>query len=163
MKQRGLSFKPREEFLCKICGMSFTQKSSLKKHIATIHENKRYPCKDCDKIFTQSSGLHRHVRLFHKGEKEDIRKGSTCSKCNTYFKSELKLKQHISCAHPDSLGKNELQTVGYIFQILHINTSHMKQNLPIFLYICTKVGLKKLISTEVPGCKIPAYVQSSKN
>ena len=145
MKQRGLSFKPREEFLCKICGMSFTQKSSLKKHIATIHENKRYPCIDCDKIFTQSSGLHRHVRLFHKGEKEDIRKGSTCSKCKTYFKSELKLKQHISCAHPDSLGKNELQTVGYIFQILHIHPIYIRQNLPIFLYICTKVGLKKLI------------------
>ena len=150
MKQRGLAFKPREEFLCKICGMSFTQKSSLKKHIATIHENKRYPCKDCDKIFTQSSGLHRHVRLFHKGEKEDIRKGSTCSKCNTYFKSELKLKQHISCAHPDSLGKNELRAV-YFSNLAY--TSHIKQNLPIFLYICTKNGLKKLILIEVPGCK----------
>ena len=56
-----------EEFFCKMCGMSFTQNGSLKKHIATIHEQKKYPCPECDRIFTQSSGLRKHIRRTHKG------------------------------------------------------------------------------------------------
>ena len=39
------------------------------------------------------------------------------------------------------------------FSIL-ANVSHIRQNNETFLHISTKIRLKKVISTEVPGCQV---------
>ena len=45
----------------------FSQKCSLKTHIALVHERKQQQCKICDKFYSERSNLNRHTASVHKG------------------------------------------------------------------------------------------------
>jgi len=47
------------------CGATFTQRSSLNKHIKSIHLKYRYTCEICGSIFTEKGNLSAHKRLLH--------------------------------------------------------------------------------------------------
>ena len=56
-------------FPCLLCGKTYAGpygKASLARHVATSHDNKRYPCPYCDKVYTQDVVKRLHIQRVHK-------------------------------------------------------------------------------------------------
>ena len=80
-------------FKCELCSSTFTVKSSLEKHINSIHKKIRYNCDHCDKSYTQRQNLTFHVLKVHKGVRYN------CNHCNSVFKQKIGLKKHTISKH----------------------------------------------------------------
>ena len=53
------------------CDAAFTAAGSLKKHVRTVHEQRRdHACSQCDAAFGKASHLGVHVRTVHKQHKD---------------------------------------------------------------------------------------------
>ncbi|CAN8026530.1 unnamed protein product [Ixodes persulcatus] len=76
------------EFRCSVCGMSFSQKMNLARHMQRHTGERPYPCHLCPKRFNQKCNLERHVRC-HTGEKP-----FHCSFCPKSFNSKSNLNRH---------------------------------------------------------------------
>ena len=77
------------------CKKSFTEKSSLKLHIYTVHEgHKDYACNTCGKSFAQKSGLKTHFRGVHATYKD-----YKCYACGENFSKGIDFKRHIFEVH----------------------------------------------------------------
>ena len=82
------------------CKKSFTEKSSLKLHIYTVHEgHKDYACNTCGKSFAQKSGLKTHFRGVHATYKD-----YKCYACGEMFSKGIDFKRHRFDVHE---GQNE--------------------------------------------------------
>ena len=55
---------------CQICLAMFSQSSSLKEHIASVHEGKKpFKCSICDYSCSRGSHLTMHIASVHEGKK----------------------------------------------------------------------------------------------
>ena len=55
-----------QQFQCKTCYSTFTQRSSLKTHVKTVHEGKkRFQCNECESSFTSKQNLIKHASKGH--------------------------------------------------------------------------------------------------
>ena len=63
-------------FSCNICKLQFNEKSSMKRHIAGVHEGKKpFHCQICNKNFGSKSDLYRHLKTrAHNDQKERERR-----------------------------------------------------------------------------------------
>ena len=60
-----------KQFKCAICSNYFAEKSSLRKHIDSVHQgNKPFQCEFCDYISSHRGHLNRHIDSFHTGKKK---------------------------------------------------------------------------------------------
>ena len=60
--------KPKENFDCEECHLTFKNKYRKKIHVLEIHEKKfDYPCSECDRKFCLKSQLNHHFGSAHKG------------------------------------------------------------------------------------------------
>ena len=84
--------KVKQGYPCQLCGVSFTRKPALKKHIQTIHEGKiPHKCILCGQSFNVKSNMTRHINSVHVTDKH---LPFSCMNCKKGFKRSDHLKIH---------------------------------------------------------------------
>ncbi|XP_054620132.1 zinc finger protein OZF-like [Dunckerocampus dactyliophorus] len=76
-------------FVCRECGKTFSQRSSLQRHAGHHAGDKPFSCVFCSQTFRQRSLLERHTRA-HTGEKP-----FSCSLCDSTFSRRNGLEDHM--------------------------------------------------------------------
>ena len=98
--------KPKKEgeekrYSCKLCGITFSRTNSLKRHVLSIHEQRRpYACPQCPQKFKIKYHLQKHVERAHEGKK-----APRCEICSSRFKKDEDLLFHMTLHE----GKDPLQ------------------------------------------------------
>ena len=68
----------KTSLICEICQCLFTQKSSLNRHISSVHEAKKpFKCEACDYCCSGKSVLKRHVASVHEEKRTFVNKAAT--------------------------------------------------------------------------------------
>ena len=78
-------------FICSVCDTSFSAKSSLKLHEASIHKGVRFSCQVCGEQFKQKGNLTRHFNSFHNPEQTEYK----WNQCDKEFNSQSARLRHI--------------------------------------------------------------------
>ena len=76
-------------YVCKLCGKSYSRPYTLKSHMRVHSGDTPYRCDTCDKAFIQASNLTVHLRT-HSGEKP-----YSCDLCGRAFTQSSNLTVHL--------------------------------------------------------------------
>ena len=81
------SHERKKPFKCEICNKTFSYKSTIKEHKATVHDGQKpYNCEFCEKKFSSKSNFKKHVVMVHAGKKP-----LECMFCNKMFSEKRKI------------------------------------------------------------------------
>ena len=120
-----------QNYICSLCGKSFTQAGTLRQHVKSIHEGikkvrKKVVCDTCGKEFSGLYELKNHVKFVHEGVKDQ-----ECKYCGKLFGEKGTLRNHIKSIH-EKLKEHSCEICGKSFNLLyelkeHIKTVHEKE------------------------------------
>ena len=102
----------KKPFACYVCGAGFVMERNVKRHISTVHEQRRlFQCALCNKDFTAKQVLQRHVYNIHRSgiESPKIMKqlaesSIPCSICKEEFPNRRVLANHVLFVHEGKRG-----------------------------------------------------------
>jgi len=123
---------------CGTCGVGFSTRSNLNKHVRTVHATttQLFGCSMCEATFTQRCSLVKHVRVLHENRKEH-----TCPHCDATFGQRGDLKVHIQGKHlkerPFECAHCEQKFSTRSNMLKHVRTVHEKRR----TYTCTQCSL----------------------
>ncbi|GBP42760.1 Zinc finger protein 311 [Eumeta japonica] len=80
-------------FVCQICGISFSNKYRLSRH-EKIHEKGKYPCAHCHKIYLTDTKRRSHERSVHLRHTD-----SKCRICSRKFSNFYQKAKHMATEH----------------------------------------------------------------
>ena len=81
------------ENVCDLCGYKAIKNGILKKHIASVHENRKYPCETCGQDLSSPDALRVHDKAIHNI------KQLSCDLCEFKSSSNTGLNQHKETKH----------------------------------------------------------------
>lgn len=117
------TFAVNDKTECKICGEIFCGNFNLKKHVANVHEQKKYTTKEkkqevtnkksfafecqCSRAFQSRQSLYYHIKQEHSDNKDFVKQDQEyCDICGIGLCSNFALKKHIEVVHE---GKREFK------------------------------------------------------
>ncbi|KAK9885022.1 hypothetical protein WA026_009248 [Henosepilachna vigintioctopunctata] len=84
-----------EKYKCIFCNSSFSNRTSLVRHIVDFHfEKDIYLCEFCNDTFESKQGVNKHINAIHVKKK-----GNICTFCKAVFTTNEKLRIHIDSIH----------------------------------------------------------------
>ena len=84
----------KRTFNCEQCDKIFRAKTSLKKHIESIHDKIKYDCDQCEFQAKRKEYLHKHMRYVHEGIIDHH-----CPICSKGFMMSSDVKLHMKVNH----------------------------------------------------------------
>ena len=80
---------------CPQCDYKTGKVSDLRKHVRTVHEQRRdHACPQCDAAYGKASHLRTHVRSVH-----EQRRDHACPQCDAAFGEASTLRRHVRTVH----------------------------------------------------------------
>lgn len=104
--------KTQRNYLCDVCGKSFSVYAQYYSHKQTHIEEKKFNCELCEKKFTTKTFLRLHVAT-HNSDKKHM-----CEFCGKQFKYLQSLRVHKKRRHGDSPRGTTLNTAVCILRLL---------------------------------------------
>ena len=78
---------------CEQCNQTYHDRSTLNRHIQSVHKGIKYVCEHCDYQGTTTSNLKHHIQSKHEGVKY------ACDQCDYQAKDRSNLRAHIKRKH----------------------------------------------------------------
>jgi uncharacterized Zn-finger protein len=96
-------------YRCYICEARFAQKSSLKRHIESVHEGKKpFQCSICPENFARKEHLKIHTASIH-----DLKEQNKMSACNSNFSQNEGENSKYATTTPSTIGlQNFVSCIG---------------------------------------------------
>ena len=85
--------KTCNSYECEQCNQTYHDRSTLNRHIQSVHQGVKYACDQCDYQARYQSGLIEHIQSKHK----DIK--YACNQCDYQAKRHYNLIVHINSKH----------------------------------------------------------------
>ena len=94
-KERIHNPNRRNEHECETCHKMFSARSSMLKHVRTVHlKERRFFCGDCGQAFSEAGNRNKHVRMMH----DNIR-SAPCFHCGKTYADDSHLMRHVRTVH----------------------------------------------------------------
>jgi len=114
-----------KQYVCQICGNSFSNHQSLDHHLMKMHDNHSnncVPCHICGKTLKNNTSLNAHL-LLHRND------NCLCTECGASYKNEVKLKRHMQTHSQEQFPCSEC---GRLFKTTvhlrrHVRFMHLKE------------------------------------
>nr|AAH46433.1 Prdm15 protein [Mus musculus] len=87
-----------KDFMCELCGKTFSERNTMETHKLIHTVGKQWTCSVCDKKYVTEYMLQKHVQLTH-----DKVEAQSCQLCGTKVSTRASMSRHMRRKHPEVL------------------------------------------------------------